>query len=56
MAQLSASGEDVVGSIKHPQFLLLARTLLLGTQGSAWIFFLPGNLLPNLVSHFICAA
>ena len=34
MAQLSASGEDVVGRIRCPQFLLLARTLLLGRPGT----------------------
>jgi len=34
MAQLSASGEDVVGRIRCPQFLLLARTLLLGMPGT----------------------
>ena len=33
MAQLSASGEDVVGRIRLPQFLLLARTLLLPPLG-----------------------
>ncbi len=34
MTQLSASGEDVVGRIRCPQYLLLARTLLLGRPGA----------------------
>ncbi|CAL5228170.1 g11251 [Coccomyxa viridis] len=34
MAQLSASGEDVVGRVRCPQYLLLARTLLLGRPGT----------------------
>ena len=34
MAELSAGGEDVLGRIRCPQYLLLARTLLLGSSGS----------------------
>ena len=34
MTQLGASGEDVVGRIRCPQYLLLARTLLLGRTGT----------------------
>ena len=35
MAQLSASGEDVIGRIRCPQFLLLARTLLFNSPGDS---------------------
>ena len=33
MAQLGASGEDVIGRIRCPQLLLLARTLLFNSPG-----------------------
>ena len=59
VAQLSASGEDVVGRVRRPQFLLLARTLLLGTQGCTWIpniTLLPDVLLSRLVPHIVRAA
>ena len=35
MAHLSASGEDVIGRIRCPQFLLLARNLLFNSPGDS---------------------
>ena len=59
VAQLSASGEDVVGRVRRPQLLLLARALLLGTQGRPRIpdiVLLPDVLLSRLVPHIVRAA
>jgi hypothetical protein len=41
MGQLSASGEDVEGRLRLPQYLLLARTLLLPPAGALMMLWPP---------------